>query len=133
LAVGVIWYRLRADLRVRWRALALLAVLVGLGGGVALTAFAGARRTSSAVPQMLAYSRPDDGNANFARFGRPSRVIGTSGSGATGRRRLSARQRRGRGGGEDVVWTGRDPGLPGVICWRRRTAQQRSPGCVRGR
>ena len=71
LAMGVVWYRLRADLRVRWRALALIAVVVGVGGGVALTAFAGARRTASAVPQMLAYSRPDDGtvrpSAVFAR------------------------------------------------------------------
>jgi hypothetical protein len=63
--MGVVWYRLRADLRVRWRALALIALLVGVGGGVALTAFAGARRTAAAVPQMLAYSRPDDGSAIF--------------------------------------------------------------------
>jgi len=66
--MGVVWYRLRADLRVRWRALALIAVVVGVGGGVALTAFAGARRTSAAVPQMLAYSRPDDGQAIFGGF-----------------------------------------------------------------
>ena len=59
--MGVVWYRLRADVRVRWRTLALIAVLVGIGAGVALTAFAGARRTSAAIPQMLAYSRPDDG------------------------------------------------------------------------
>jgi hypothetical protein len=32
LAMGVIWYRLRADVRVRWRTLALIAVLVGVGG-----------------------------------------------------------------------------------------------------
>jgi ABC-type lipoprotein release transport system permease subunit len=63
--MGVVWYRLRADVRVRWRTLALIAVLVGVGGGVALTAFAGARRTAAAVPQMLAYSRPDDGGVVF--------------------------------------------------------------------
>jgi FtsX-like permease family len=63
--MGVVWYRLRADVRVRWRTLALIAVLVGVGGGVALTAFAGARRTAAAVPQMLAYSRPDDGGVAF--------------------------------------------------------------------
>jgi hypothetical protein len=66
--MGVVWYRLRADLRVRWRELALIAVLVGVGGGVALTAFAGARRTLAAVPQMLAYSRPDNGQAIFGGF-----------------------------------------------------------------
>jgi hypothetical protein len=63
--MGVVWYWLRADLRVRWRALVLIALLVGVGGGVALTAFAGARRTAAAVPQLLAYSRPDDGAAIF--------------------------------------------------------------------
>jgi hypothetical protein len=52
--MGVVCYRLRADLRTRWRALALLAVLTMLGGGVVLTAVAGAQRTSEAVPQMLA-------------------------------------------------------------------------------
>ena len=74
--MSVVWYRLRADLRVRWRALVLLAVLVGVGGGVALTAFAGARRTSAAVPQMLAYSRPDDGDVVFGGFCPPPTVTG---------------------------------------------------------
>jgi hypothetical protein len=32
LVMGVVWYRLRADVRVRWRTLALIAVLVGVGG-----------------------------------------------------------------------------------------------------
>jgi hypothetical protein len=31
--MGVVRYRLRADLRVRWRALVLIAVVVGVGGG----------------------------------------------------------------------------------------------------
>ena len=75
-AMGVVWYRLRADVRVRWRALALLAVLVGVGGGVALTAFAGARRTAAAVPQMLAYSRSDDGSVAFGGFCPPPTVTG---------------------------------------------------------
>ncbi|MBV9093832.1 MAG: FtsX-like permease family protein [Streptosporangiaceae bacterium] len=77
LAMGVVWYRLRADLRGRWRTLVLIAVLVGIGGGVALTAFAGARRTAAAVPQMLAYSRPDDGSVVFGySFCPPPRVAG---------------------------------------------------------
>ena len=69
--MGVVWYRLRADVRVRWRTLALIAVLVGVGGGVALTAFAGARRTAAAIPQMLAYSRPDDGQVVVGGFSCP--------------------------------------------------------------
>ena len=74
--MGVVWYRLRAGLRTRWRALALLAVLIGLGGGVVLTAVAGARRTSEAVPQMLAYSRPDDGDVVFGNYCPPPSVSG---------------------------------------------------------
>lgn len=31
--MGMARYRLRADVRVRWRTLALIAVLVGVGGG----------------------------------------------------------------------------------------------------
>src|SRR5580693_4156962 len=56
--MGVAWYRLRADVRVRWRTLVLIAVLVGVGGGVALTAFAGARRTAAAIRRTVAYGRP---------------------------------------------------------------------------
>jgi hypothetical protein len=74
--MGVVWYRLRADVRVGWRALVLIAVVVGVGGGVALTAFAGARRTAAAVPQMLAYSRPDDGTAGFGGYCPPPKVAG---------------------------------------------------------
>jgi ABC-type lipoprotein release transport system permease subunit len=36
-------------------------MLLSIGGGVALTAFAGARRTDTAIPRLVAYSRPDDG------------------------------------------------------------------------
>ncbi len=76
--MGVLWYWLRAGLRGRWRTLALLAVVVGVGGGVAMTAFAGARRTAAAVPQMLAYSRPDDGSAAFGNFCPPPRATGAA-------------------------------------------------------
>ena len=48
--------RLRADLRTRWRALLGLALLLGLVGGVALTAAAGARRTDTAYPRLLAWA-----------------------------------------------------------------------------
>jgi FtsX-like permease family len=78
--MGVLWYRLRVDVRTRWRALAMLAVLIGLGGGVVLTAVAGAQRTSEAVPQMLAYSRPDDGDVVFGNYCPPPSVSGRAAS-----------------------------------------------------
>jgi putative ABC transport system permease protein len=50
------WLALRADLRRRWRALLSLAVLLGLIGGVVLTAAAGARRTDTAYPRLLTWA-----------------------------------------------------------------------------
>jgi hypothetical protein len=44
---------LRADLRRKWPALVSLALLLGLAGGVVLTAAAGARRTDTAYPRLL--------------------------------------------------------------------------------
>jgi MacB-like periplasmic core domain/FtsX-like permease family len=54
--MGSVWMSLRADLRTRWRALASLALLLGLIGGVVLTAAAGARRTDTAYPRMLQWA-----------------------------------------------------------------------------
>ena len=42
-------------------ALVVTALLLGIGGGVALGAFAGARRTDTAMASFVSYSRPDDG------------------------------------------------------------------------
>jgi hypothetical protein len=56
--MAAVWVRAAAELRRRWRATVLLAVLVGLAGGVVLAAVAGARRTDSAVDRFLAYNRP---------------------------------------------------------------------------
>ena len=58
--MAAVWMRARAELRRRWRATLLLAMLVGLAGGVVLAALAGARRTDSAVDRFLAYNRPLD-------------------------------------------------------------------------
>src|SRR5450755_936971 len=55
--MGSVWLSLRADLRLRWRALLGLALLLGLIGGVVLTAAAGARRTDTAYPRLLQSSR----------------------------------------------------------------------------
>ena len=54
--MATIWLRLRADIRLRWRALVGLALLLGLIGGVALTAAAGARRTDTAYPRLLQWA-----------------------------------------------------------------------------
>ena len=59
--MAFLWLRGRAELRAQWRTLLLLAVVVGIGGAAALTSFAGARRTDSAMPEFVAYSLPDDG------------------------------------------------------------------------
>ena len=48
-----VWFRFGAELRTRWRTALGLALLVGLAGGIVLTAVAGARRTDSAYPRML--------------------------------------------------------------------------------
>jgi ABC-type lipoprotein release transport system permease subunit len=55
-----------------------LATLVGIGGGVALTAFAGARRTDAAVPDFLAYSRPDDGGFIYGNIFSPPVASGAA-------------------------------------------------------
>lgn len=51
--VSAVVVRLLAELRRRWRASLLLAALLGLVGGVAIAAFAGARRTSSSFDRMI--------------------------------------------------------------------------------
>jgi hypothetical protein len=51
--MSVVWLAVRATARSRWRSLAALALLLGLIGGVALTAAAGARRTDTSFPRLL--------------------------------------------------------------------------------
>lgn len=51
-----IWSRLRSEARSRWRSWLGLAALVGVFGGVVLTAAAGARRTDTAYPRLLQVS-----------------------------------------------------------------------------
>lgn len=56
--MSAIWMRLRAELRAGWRAWLSLALLVGIAGGAATAAAAGARRTESAYPRFV---RAQDG------------------------------------------------------------------------
>ena len=53
LTMATVWLALRADARRRWRALVSLALLLGLAGGVVLTAATGARRADTAYPRLL--------------------------------------------------------------------------------
>ncbi len=52
--------QLQAELRRRWRAWIGLALLIGVAGGVSLTAVAGARRTETAYPRFLRAARAPD-------------------------------------------------------------------------
>jgi len=54
--MATMWLLLRADLRRRWRVLLSLTLLLGVVGGVVLTAAAGARRTDTAYPRLLAWA-----------------------------------------------------------------------------
>src|ERR1700683_3260797 len=76
--MGLIWLRSRAELRAKWRTFLVLALVVGLGGGVALAAFAGARRTDAAMPQFVAYSLPDDGGFLFGSVSSPPVATGSA-------------------------------------------------------
>jgi ABC-type antimicrobial peptide transport system permease subunit len=60
--MATVWLELRADLRQRWRALLSLALLLGLIGGVVLTAAAGARRTDTAYPRLLSWASASQAN-----------------------------------------------------------------------
>ena len=61
-------YRFRATFRRRWPGYLTLVVLIGLVGGVAMAAVAGARRTQSSFPTYLASTNPSD-LGMFTEFG----------------------------------------------------------------
>ena len=61
-------YRFRATFRRRWTGYLTLVVLIGLVGGVAMAAVAGARRTQSSFPTYLASTNPSD-LGMFTEFG----------------------------------------------------------------
>jgi hypothetical protein len=55
-----------------------MALLVGVGGGVALAAFAGARRTETAMHRFVAYALPDDGGFLFGNVSSPPVASGAA-------------------------------------------------------
>ena len=66
-------FRLRAELRTRWRSWLAVAVVAGLGAAVVLTLFAGARRTEAAYPEFANAQDASDvllaGRSDFGLIG----------------------------------------------------------------
>jgi putative ABC transport system permease protein len=58
--VRPVWLWTRSELGSAWRAWLVLALLFGLAGGAAIASVAGARRTESAYPRFVAWSRAAD-------------------------------------------------------------------------
>jgi hypothetical protein len=56
--MAAVWARSRAELRARWRAWLGLSLAVGVAAGAVLALAAGARRTASAYPRLVAAERP---------------------------------------------------------------------------
>lgn len=51
--MSAVWMRLRSEMRAQWRSWLGLALLIGLAGGSAAAAAAGARRTETAYPRLV--------------------------------------------------------------------------------
>jgi len=71
--MAAVWMVFRSEVRRRWRAWLALALLVGLFGAIVLAAVAGARRTDSAYPRLLGWSKAPNllvffNTANAATF-----------------------------------------------------------------
>jgi putative ABC transport system permease protein len=58
--VGAGWLVLRAEFRRHWRTWLMLALIAGLFAGAVQAAAAGARRTDTAYPSLVAWSQPPD-------------------------------------------------------------------------
>lgn len=58
----VAWYRFRVTWRDRWTGYLTLVLLIGMVGGLAMAAIAGARRTQSSFPAFRASTNPSDVN-----------------------------------------------------------------------
>jgi hypothetical protein len=67
-ALGVAWYRFRATFGRRWGGYLGVVLLIGLVGGVAMGAVAGARRTQASFPTYLASTNPSDLNLPTALY-----------------------------------------------------------------
>ena len=77
-SMGLVWIRARSELRSSWRTMTVFALVLGIGGGIALTALAGARRTDTAIGQFVSYSHPDDGAFLYGDPCKPPVVSGAA-------------------------------------------------------
>ena len=76
LMFAVAWYRLRASLHDRWATYLTIVLLVGVIGGLAMGAVAGARRSQSAFPDYLASSHASDLQLQIFNPASPSGGLG---------------------------------------------------------
>ncbi len=58
--MGAVWLRSRAELRQRWKAWLAVALLAGIGGGIAIGAFAAADRVEQTYPEFVEAGHPMD-------------------------------------------------------------------------
>ncbi len=58
--MGAVWLRSRVELRNRWKAWLAVALLAGIGGGIAIGAFAAAQRVEHTYPDFVAAGQPMD-------------------------------------------------------------------------
>jgi hypothetical protein len=63
--MNAVWYRTRAELRRRWVATVVLALLAGVTAGIVLASVAGARRTGSAMDRFVAFNQPGTAEVGF--------------------------------------------------------------------
>ena len=73
---AVAWYRLRASFHDRWATYLTIVLLVGVIGGLAMGAVAGARRSQSAFPDYLASSHASDLQLQIANPASPFGGLG---------------------------------------------------------
>jgi hypothetical protein len=114
LVMTTAWLVLCADIRRRWPALLGLVLLLGLIGGVVLTAAAGARRTDTAYPRLLRW-------ANATQVD-----IIPEGTGFTGYYAALARLPH------IAARRGRDPAPAGCVAGRVHQRGQRARQALRG-
>ena len=116
-----VWLAVRSRLRSGWRSALALVLLVGLGGGIAMAALSGARRTDTALDRFLRYTTV---NSAVAYITPPTGNQAYRGVPAdeAGRRRLEVQHLAGIRALPEVAWAGRmmpvimateRPGRPG--------------------
>ena len=72
----VAWFRFRSTLGRRWGGYLAIVLLIGLMGGLAMGAVAGARRTQSSYPAFLASTNPSDLSLPDALYGLAGAAVG---------------------------------------------------------